>query len=188
MDLLVWFEPERVRPGTALHREHPEWLLDCDELDDGNCGVARNYMLNLADPDCVKWLTGHMNSLIKEYGITIFRQDFNFPPLRFWQENDTQDRQGSTENLYIQGYLRFWDGMLESNPGLWIDSCASGGRRNDLETMRRSIPSIPPTSAMAIRLSARPLSERSTNGCRSIRSPLWTGAGRTTPIPLSGST
>ena len=143
MDLLVWFEPERVRPGTALHREHPEWLLDCDELDDGNCGVARNYMLNLADPDCVKWLTGHMNSLIKEYGITIFRQDFNFPPLRFWQENDTQDRQGSTENLYIQGYLRFWDGMLESNPGLWIDSCASGGRRNDLETMRRSIPLHP---------------------------------------------
>ena len=26
-DLLVWFEPERVRPGTRLDREHPEWLL-----------------------------------------------------------------------------------------------------------------------------------------------------------------
>ena len=26
------------------------------------------------------------------------------------------------------------------NPGLLMDSCASGGRRNDLETMRRSVP------------------------------------------------
>ena len=48
------------------------------------------------------------------------------------------------ENVYhfhhVQGYLRFWDDLLARNPGLWIDSCASGGRRNDLETMRRSVP------------------------------------------------
>ena len=30
--------------------------------------------------------------------------------------------------------------MLARNPGLWIDSCASGGRRNDLETLRRAVP------------------------------------------------
>jgi alpha-galactosidase len=28
-------------------------------------------------------------------------------------------------------------------PDLWIDSCSSGGRRNDLETMRRSVPLHP---------------------------------------------
>jgi alpha-galactosidase len=44
------------------------------------------------------------------------------------------------ENLHVQGYLRYWDEILEQNPGLWIDSCSSGGRRNDLETMRRSVP------------------------------------------------
>ena len=33
-----------------------------------------------------------------------------------------------------------WDDLLARNPGLWIDSCASGGRRNDLETMRRAVP------------------------------------------------
>jgi alpha-galactosidase len=54
--------------------------------------------------------------------------------------NDTDDRQGATENLHVQGYLAFWDALLERHPGLLIDSCASGGRRNDLETMRRSVP------------------------------------------------
>jgi alpha-galactosidase len=44
------------------------------------------------------------------------------------------------ENQHVQGYLQYWDDLLARHPGLWIDSCASGGRRNDLETMRRSVP------------------------------------------------
>ncbi len=45
-----------------------------------------------------------------------------------------------TENLYIQGYLAFWDELRRRHPKMLIDSCASGGRRNDLETMRRGVP------------------------------------------------
>ncbi len=45
-----------------------------------------------------------------------------------------------TENLHVQGYLAFWDELLQRHPSLLIDSCASGGRRNDIETMRRSVP------------------------------------------------
>ena len=40
----------------------------------------------------------------------------------------------------MQGYLRFWDDILARYPDIFIDSCASGGGRNDLETMRRSVP------------------------------------------------
>ena len=40
----------------------------------------------------------------------------------------------------MQGYLQYWDDLLARNPGLWLDSCSSGGLRNDLETMRRSVP------------------------------------------------
>jgi alpha-galactosidase len=40
----------------------------------------------------------------------------------------------------VQGHLAFWDELRRRNPGLRIDSCASGGRRNDLETMRRAVP------------------------------------------------
>ena len=47
------------------------------------------------------------------------------------------------ENQYLQNYLAFWDYLLMDNPNLWIDSCSSGGRRNDMETMRRSVPLHP---------------------------------------------
>lgn len=131
-DLLIWFEPERVRPGTQLDREHPEWLLRLKGKED--------RLLNLGNPTCRRWLTDHVCALIRENGIRIYRQDHNFPPLQYWRANEAEDRQGMNENLHVQGYLRYWDDLLARNPGLWIDSCASGGRRNDLETMRRSVP------------------------------------------------
>jgi len=45
-----------------------------------------------------------------------------------------------TEIRHVEGYLAFWDELLRRHPDLWIDSCASGGRRDDLETLRRSAP------------------------------------------------
>ena len=131
-DLLVWFEPERVQPGTKFDLERPQWLL---KAKDNN-----NRLLNLGNPECRQWLTDHVCRMIQANGIRIYRQDFNFAPLEHWRQNDAPDRQGMNENLSVQGYLRYWDDLLARNPGLWIDSCSSGGRRNDLETMRRSVP------------------------------------------------
>lgn len=130
--LLVWFEPERVRPGTAISNDHPQWLLRLKDKE--------NSLLNLGNTQCRQWLTDHICQVIKDNGIKIYRQDFNFEPLEYWRQNEPQDRQGMNENLHVQGYLKYWDDLLARNPGLWIDSCASGGRRNDLETMRRAVP------------------------------------------------
>ena len=60
--------------------------------------------------------------------------------MSFWRNADPVDRQGISEIRYVEGYLEYWDALLERNPGLRIDSCASGGRRNDLETFRRAVP------------------------------------------------
>jgi alpha-galactosidase len=141
-NLLVWFEPERVYAGSRLDQERPEWLLkngpDPEWLPKKAPGVTR--MLNLGNPQCRRWLTNHVSRLIRENGIKIYRQDFNFDPLAFWRHDEAADRQGMTENLHVQGYLRYWKDLLARHPGLWIDSCASGGRRNDLETLRLAVP------------------------------------------------
>jgi alpha-galactosidase len=141
--LLLWFEPERVFPGTELAEKHPDWALakprsEADEGQRPHRTLSR--LLDLSNPACQAWLTDYVSGLITTYGIGIYRQDFNFPPLDYWRAHDAEDRQGITENLHVQGYLAFWDELLERHPSLLIDSCASGGRRNDLETMRRSVP------------------------------------------------
>ncbi|MCL2665254.1 MAG: alpha-galactosidase [Defluviitaleaceae bacterium] len=136
MEFLVWFEPERIQNGTWLETERPQWLLKCQ-------GDSSNHLLNITDPDCFKWLCETVSSLIKESGINCYRQDFNFPPLAYWTENSGPGREGMLENQYVQAYLAYWDFLLNEIPGLWIDSCSSGGRRNDLETMRRAVPLHP---------------------------------------------
>jgi alpha-galactosidase len=131
MGLIVWFEPERVRPGTFLYTHNPSWLLGTN----GN-----EKLLNLGNPDARRWLTDHVDAMLTRDGIDFYRQDFNIEPLGYWRANDAPDRQGLTEMRHIEGYLAYWDELTRRHPGLPIDSCASGGRRNDLETLRRAVP------------------------------------------------
>ncbi len=128
---IVWFEPERVTPGTFLYTNNPAWLLGKD---------GEQKLLDLGHPDAYKWLVKHICKLIREQGIDLYRQDYNVDPLGYWRGTDAPERQGVTENHYVTGYLAFWDALLERFPNLVIDTCASGGHRNDLETLRRSVP------------------------------------------------
>jgi alpha-galactosidase len=128
---ILWFEPERVQPGTWLYEERPEWLLGAD---------GGQKLLNLGNAEAREWLTNRVDRLMAEQGIDLYRQDFNMDPLPYWRANDAEDRQGLTEIRHVEGYLAYWDELLRRHPGMFIDSCASGGRRNDLETMRRAIP------------------------------------------------
>ena len=133
---LLWFEPERTIAGSPLAQSHPEWMLRMKKED----GTVDPYCLtNFAIPACREYITDLVDRIIKESGVNIYRQDFNFDPYPRWVQNEAADRIGALENLHIQGYYQFWDELRARNPGLLIDSCASGGRRNDLETMRRSV-------------------------------------------------
>ena len=128
---IVWFEPERVTPGTFLYTNNPAWLL-------GKEGEQK--LLNLGNGEARQWLLDHVTGMIRSQGIDLYRQDYNVDPLGYWRGADTPERQGLTENHYVAGYLAYWDGLLGRFPKLVIDTCASGGHRNDLETLRRSIP------------------------------------------------
>ena len=134
---LLWFEPERVVPGTELHEEHHDWLIPVEDESEGHRG---NHLLDLSKKEACDFIIERVDSIIKEGHIRVYRQDFNFDPKPCWEKIETEDRIGAVENLHAQGYLRYWDELIFRNPGLWIDSCASGGRRNDLETMRRAVP------------------------------------------------
>ncbi len=133
---LLWFEPERFgldpstlkTDGSTLRRE---WLITSPE------GWK---FVNYGDPDAVAWMTERVIGILEEGGISIYREDFNVPPLSAWKATDEKNRVGMTENLYVQGHLRFWDNLRAHFPGMILDTCASGGRRNDLESLRRAVP------------------------------------------------
>ncbi len=130
MKSIVWFEPERVAANTWLADERPDWVH----------GGKNGGLLKLSEPEVLQWLIEHIDKIITENEIDLYRQDFNIDPLDFWRKNDMEDRQGITEIRHVENYFKYWDALLERHPNMLIDSCASGGRRNDLETLRRAVP------------------------------------------------
>ena len=127
---VLWFEPERVVDGSWLSVHHPEWIL----------GSGNARLLNLGNPAAWNWVVERIDALITSEAVDVYRQDFNMQPLGCWRTADAPDRQGITEMRHVEGYLAFWDEIRRRHPDLYIDTCASGGRRNDLETLRRSVP------------------------------------------------
>jgi alpha-galactosidase len=133
LKFLVWFEPERVCDNTQIAREHPEFVLPVKK----NPGAGG--LFNLGDPAARRWLTDLLIGLMRDSHIHTYRNDFNMDPLSFWRQNDSPDRQGMTEIRYVEGLYAMWDEFRATFPDMYLDDCASGGRRIDLETMMRSV-------------------------------------------------
>lgn len=131
---ILWFEPERAKITAPLVSERPELFLESIYPND------TNRLLNIGDPEGYELLKKSVFSVIESLGIDCYRQDFNFEPLTFWRKNDAENRKGITEIKHVMALYRFFDEMLETFPNLIIDNCASGGRRLDMETTKRSFP------------------------------------------------
>lgn len=130
MRFVLWFEPERVAEGSQIAREHPDYVH----------GGDKGGLFKLDDPAARRWLTELLSARIDEYGVTVYRNDFNMDPLDYWRRNDPPGRQGITEIRYVEGLYAMWDALRARHPELWIDNCSSGGRRIDIEMCSRSVP------------------------------------------------
>ncbi|GMV37033.1 MAG: hypothetical protein AMXMBFR61_15410 [Fimbriimonadales bacterium] len=128
----LWFEPERVIAGTTIDKEHPEWVLKSTD-DPGE--VTR--LLNLGLPEARDYMFAIVKGFMDLPGFRFYRQDFNMDPLPYWRHNDAPNRQGITEMKYIEGLYAYWDRIASTWPDGIREECASGGRRIDLETIKR---------------------------------------------------
>ncbi|MET4262415.1 alpha-galactosidase [Bradyrhizobium sp. S3.12.5] len=158
----LWFEPERVARGTRLAQQHPDWILwdhaaptqlnqrpfpesmpgltATPYLVDGKTqheGLTDCGLLNYGLSAVQDWAVNMMSRYIKECGIEYIRYDFNMEPLQFWRAADVPGRRGVTQIKHVQGFYSVIDRIRELHPETVLEGCASGGRRIDLETVRR---------------------------------------------------
>ena len=146
-DFLLWFEAEAIRTPPAeweaFFKAHPDfdrsWILGVYQYE--WCGqILTAQLLDLGNDACRSWLEEKIFAAMDRAGATAYRQDFNIPPAPVWRSLDQPDRRGMAENRYCTGYLRFLRDICDRYGGLLMDSCASGGGRCDLETMRLMVP------------------------------------------------
>ena len=135
-ELLLWIEPERVYYGTELFNYNSNYVLSTGNIFDS----PRTRLWNFANDAACDDMINRISDIIQGSKVTWYRQDFNLNPEVYWENADATNRTGMTEIQYITNLYRYLDELVERNPGLMIDNCASGGRRLDLEMMKRSVP------------------------------------------------
>jgi alpha-galactosidase len=142
MKTLVWFEPERVTDPENLAK-HYGYNLDWAIRMDGVRAISNN----IGDPDCLKWTTDRICKMLRENRVEMYREDNNCNAGRLWKHLDAVEgdgRKGITECKFIAGHYKMWDDIIACTLSYggcgFVDSCASGGGRNDLESMRRGVP------------------------------------------------
>ncbi|MBR2869701.1 MAG: alpha-galactosidase [Clostridia bacterium] len=134
---VLWYEPERVYEGTEFYKvglQHEDWLIHTD---------SDISMWNLANEEAFEFFCNYILNSLKENGVTVYRQDFNFAPIEYWEKADKEfygGRKGICENHYVTNLYRYLDYLTDNIDGLIIDNCASGGKRLDLEMTYRSVP------------------------------------------------
>ncbi|MBO4930798.1 MAG: alpha-galactosidase, partial [Clostridia bacterium] len=139
---LMWFEPERVTDVENLVKNYgydPAWAIRREGV-----GSISN---NIGIPACYDWTVGRICKVLAENKVGIYREDNNSDPGALWKYLDTlegDNRTGITECRFVDGHYRMWDDIIACTLSFggsgFVDSCASGGGRNDLESLRRGVP------------------------------------------------
>lgn len=158
MKTLVWFEPERVTNPENLAKNfgyNTDWAIRVD----GEKTISNN----IGDPECLKWTTERICKMLRENKVEMYREDNNCNAASLWRHLDNiegENRHGITESKIIIGHYKMWDDIIACTLSYggcgFVDSCASGGGRNDLESMRRGVPILRSDSdraSTALRLS-----------------------------------
>ncbi|NLO36219.1 MAG: hypothetical protein GX112_07690 [Clostridiaceae bacterium] len=144
MRTLLWFEPERVTDPESLAKNvdyDPAWAIRFD----GSRSIANNIGI----PACLAWTTNRICKVLSENRVDMYREDNNSDPGDLWRWLDAREgdgRSGITECTFVAAHYRMWDEIIACTLAAggcgFVDSCASGGGRNDLESLRRGIPML----------------------------------------------
>ena len=128
MEFGLWFEPGMVNLDSDLARQHPEWLLHnpAHVSTPAHLSWRSQYVLDIANPDAYAHVFGQIDALVTALGIDFIKWDHN----RDLVESVHNGRPGThAQTVALYQLIRE---LKARHPGLEIESCSSGGARNDL--------------------------------------------------------
>jgi len=120
-------DAERIGAESHIAKEHPEWIA---RRYDGQPDASG--WIDLTEPAVVDWLEGHIERLVTEHKLDLFRLDWNVGDqgAGAWTL-----QHGYAENAYWRYYEALYGlfGRLrERHPRVILQNCAGGGGRTDV--------------------------------------------------------
>lgn len=134
MQFGLWVEPEMVNADSDLFRTHPDWIYQWPTREPT---IARHQlMLDFSRIGVQDWAIASLDALVGANRLDYLKWDMNRP---LAEPNSISVADGGSVWIeHVRGLYRVWDELRSRFPDLWIESCASGGGREDLGAIART--------------------------------------------------
>lgn len=131
MQFGIWMEPEMVSQNSELYRAHPDYAM---MIPGGNNWYQRQQlMLDITRRDVQDHVVEQVCGVLRRTGADFLKWDFNRLMTDIYSVSGTV--YGEYFHRYIMGLYSIVSRILEANPDVLFESCASGGARYDLGLM-----------------------------------------------------
>ncbi len=129
----LWLEPEVMGIHCRLASQVPDdWFF----MRHGKRVYDRSrFQLDYRNPEVIDYITGIVDTLVKEYGIGYIKTDYNIEP--GIGTETYADSFGEGMLGHERAYLAWLDSLWEKYPELVIENCSSGGLRMDYAMLSR---------------------------------------------------
>jgi alpha-galactosidase len=124
MEFGLWFEGEMIQLDSDVYRAHPDWVLQ----ESGRMPVAgrTQQVIDLTNLAAYSHVLEQVDAVLKSCKISYIKWDHN----RWLTDPISGGR--AVVRKQTQAIYNLFDELKKRNPGLEIESCASGGGRIDL--------------------------------------------------------
>ncbi len=131
MKFALWVEIERLGKLCPLFKDKPEWRLK------NAFGEQSENLLDMTNPEVVKWAEDELARIITEYKLDLLRVDFNVNFREYFAMKDTLH--GTKECVSLRHYeevYAMYSRLKKRFPKVVFENCAGGGARTDLGMMK----------------------------------------------------
>jgi alpha-galactosidase len=122
----LWVEPEAVNRGSELFQNRPDWVHSWPDREP--TPVRHSFGLDFGRADVQDWAFTTLDRVVWEGRVDFLKWDLN---------RSLTDVPGGASLRHEAGFRSVVDRLRAAHPGLWLETCASGGGRADLATLSR---------------------------------------------------
>lgn len=132
----LWIEPEMITRDSDLFKNHPEWVMGFKTREYEESRQQLN--LNLAIDGVKDYIICVLDDLLKNNNIEYIKWDMNRYISGANLPGIPADEQKTVWVKYVQNLYKIFKHVKETYPDIFLENCASGGLRADIETLKYS--------------------------------------------------
>ena len=125
----LWIEPEMINRDSDLYRAHPEWAVQTP--DEEPLEGRKQLVLDLTREEVRAYIADRINAIIRSHEIDYVKWDYNRDITEGYSLALPPSRQKEFMHRQILGTYDLCHRIVEGNPDVMFEGCASGGSRYD---------------------------------------------------------